>query len=63
MPPKGKTIAEVSNPLIHPQVDFHHTPLVDKDCKIIVTSSQFDLFEIYYWWEEHLVDQSDEIQL
>jgi len=63
MPPKGKAIAEVSNPLIQPQIDFHHTPLVDKDCKIIETSSQFDLFEIYYWWEEQLIDQCDEIGL
>ena len=63
MRPKGKTIVEVSNPLIQPQIDFHHTPLVDKDCKIIETSSQFDLFEIYCWWEEQLIDQSDEIGL
>ena len=46
-PPKGKEIVEIQNPLIHPQVDFHHTPLVDKDCKIIESSSQFDLYEIY----------------
>ena len=63
MPPKGKSIAEVSNPLIQPQIDFHHIPLVEKDCKIIETSSQFDLFEIYCRWEEQLIDLSDEIGL
>jgi len=63
MPHKGKEIAEIPNPLIHPQVDFHHTPLVERDCKIIESSSQFDLYEIYYWMEDQLVDQINEIGL
>lgn len=63
MPPKGKEIVEIPNPLIDPQVDFHHTPLVNKDCKIIESSSQFDLYEIYCCMEDQLVDQSDEIGL
>lgn len=56
MPPKGKKIAEIQNPLIHPQVYFHHTTLVDRHYKIIESSSQFDLYEIYCWMEDQLVD-------
>jgi len=52
MPPKVKAIAKVSNLLIQPQIDFRHTPLADKDYKIIETSSEFDLFEMYCFWEE-----------
>jgi len=63
MPPKGKEIAKIPNPLIHPQVDFHHTPLVNRDCKSIKSSSQFDLYEIYYWMEDQLIDQTNEIGL
>ena len=63
MPPKGKAIVEVPNPLIHPQFNFHHVPLVNKECKIVETSSQFDLFEIYCWWEDQLINQTDEIKL
>lgn len=63
MPPKGKEVIETQNPLIHPQVDFHHTPLVDRDYKINESLSEFDLFEIYCWMEDQLVDQNDEIGL
>lgn len=63
MPPKGKEIVEIPNTLIRPQVDFHHTPLVDRDCKIIESSSQFNLYEIYCWMEDQRVDQTDEIRL
>lgn len=63
MPPKGKEVAEIPNPLVHPHVDFHHTPLVGRNCKIIETSSQFDLYEIYCWMEDQLINQTDEIGL
>ena len=63
MPPKGKEVAKTPNPLIHPQVGFHHTLLVDRDCKINESLSKFDLFEIYCWMEDQFIDQTDEIGL
>jgi len=61
MPPKGKEVAEIPKSLIHPQVDFHHTPLVDRNYKTHESLSEFDLFEICCWMEDQLVDQMDEI--
>lgn len=63
MPHKWKEVAETQNPLIHPQADFHHTPLVDKYFKIHESLSKFDLFEIYYWMEDQFIDQTDKIRL
>jgi len=63
MAPKGKEIAKILNPLIHPHLDFHHTPLADRDYKIIQSLSQFVLYEFYCWMEDQLVDQTDEIGL
>ena len=62
MQPKRKE-QEIFNPMVHPPLDLDHFPLADRDFKIHETLSEFDLFDIYYWWEEKLVDEVDDIGL
>lgn len=44
--------------MVHPLVDLDQIPLANRDFKIHETISKFDLFDIYYWWEDKFVDGS-----
>lgn len=61
MPPKFKRQEEPVSPLIHPSIDFHNIPLVDRDYKIHETLCEFELFEIYCWLEEKFLDKYNDI--
>jgi len=49
--------------MVHPPVDLDHIPLVDKYFKIHETIFEFDLFDIYCWWEDKFVEETDDIGL
>ena len=58
MPPNRKEVSETQNDLFHPQVDFHHTPLVDRDYQIHESLSEFEWFDIYCWMEDQFLNQT-----
>lgn len=62
MAPKKKE-QEVFNPMVQPPLDLDHIPLVDMDFKIHETLSEFDLFDIYCWWEDKFVEEMVDIGL
>jgi len=49
--------------MVHPPLDLDHIPLADRDFKIHETLLEFDLFDIYCWWEDNLVDGVDDITI
>ena len=49
--------------MLPPTFQLHHIPLVDRDYKIAEEKCEFDLFELYFWFEDNLIDQNDEIGL
>lgn len=51
------------SPLIHPPIDFHRIPVVDKYYKVHETLCEFDIFEMYCWIEDKFIDKYDDIQL
>ena len=61
MPPKADQ--QPFNPMVYPQVDLDHIPLADSDYKIHETESDLDLFDIYCWLEDKLLDEADGINL
>lgn len=63
MPPKYKGLEEPVSLLIHPPIDFHHIPVVDRDYKIHEILDEFDIFEMYFWLEDKYIDNSNDIQL
>ena len=63
MPPNNKGLEEPVSLLLHPQIEFHHIPLVDRDHKIHETLCELDLFELYCWLEDKFLDKSDDIGL
>jgi len=62
MAPKQKE-PKIFNPMMHPPMDLDYLPLADKDFKIHETLSKFDLFNIYYWWEDKFMEEMDDIGL
>jgi len=58
---KSKVIEE--NPLLPIVIDLDHQPMVDQEYKIIETSGEFDLYELYNWLKRKLIDLSDELGL
>ena len=51
------------NPLQPPLLDVDHTPLVDKDFKIIDTVTNNNLLELHCWSHENFADQADDLNL
>ena len=59
MPPQA--YQQPFNPMVYPQVDLDHIPLVDRDYKIHETKSDFDLFDVYCWLKDKILDEADDI--
>lgn len=49
--------------MAHPPLDLDHILFADRDFKIHETLSEFDLFDIYCWWEDKFTDEVDDIGL
>jgi len=62
MAPKKKE-PKVFNPMVHPQLDLYHSLLADRDYKTHETLLEFDLFNIYYRWEDKFMEEMDDIGL
>lgn len=54
---------KIFNPMVHPPLYLDHLPLADRDSKIHETLSEFDLFNVYFWWEDKFMEEIDEIGL
>ena len=63
MPPKKKNNGNPINQLLPPTIDLDHIPLAGRKYKITETKCEFDLFELYCWFEDNFIDQTDEIGL
>jgi len=62
MAPKKKE-QEIFNPMLHPPLDLDHIPPANRDFKIHETLLEFDLFDIYIWWEDKFMEEMDDIGL
>lgn len=49
--------------MVYPPLDLDHIPLAERDFKIHETLSEFDLFDIYCWWEDKFVEEMVDIGL
>jgi len=49
--------------MVHPPMDLDNLPLANRDFKIHEALSEFDLFNVYRWWEDRFMEEMDDIGL
>jgi len=62
MAPKQKE-QEIFNLMVHPPLDLDHLPLAYRDFKVHETLSEFDLFNLYCFWEDKFMEKTNDIGL